>query len=125
MRYASLCSLGVAVAVLLGNTVSMAEESRINRQIENFSLRDYRGKVRSLDEFADSKLVVVAFLGVECPLAKLYAPRLQELSEQFADRGVAFLGVDSNRQDSITEVAAYARQREDDSSRSWSQPQDH
>ena len=99
----------VVVAMLLCSGPSLAAESPINRRVDNFSLRDYRGKVRSLDEFADAKLVVVAFLGTECPLAKLYAPRLQELQEQFAKQGVAFLGIDANRQDSITELAAYAR----------------
>ncbi|MEX0679471.1 MAG: redoxin domain-containing protein [Pirellulales bacterium] len=109
MRYIPMGCLGVSVAILLGSAVSLAEESRINRRIENFSLRDYRGKVRSLEEFSDAKLVVVAFVGTECPLAKLYAPRLEQLHKRFAPRGVAFVGVDSNRQDSITELAAFAR----------------
>src|SRR5690606_28343852 len=42
-------------------------------------------------------------------LAKLYAPRLAQLAETFEPRGVAFLGLNANRQDSITEIAAYAR----------------
>ena len=49
------------------------------------------------------------YLGTECPLAKLYAPRLSQLHEQYADQGVGFLGINANRQDSITEIAAYAR----------------
>ncbi len=54
--------------------------------------------------------MVLAFLGTECPLAKLYAPRLVELAKEYESRGVLFVGVDSNRQDSATEIAAYARQ---------------
>src|SRR5207237_4325680 len=41
--------------------------------------------------------------------AKLYGPRTQKLYQQFSPRGVAFLGISSNSQDSITELAAYAR----------------
>ena len=52
---------------------------------------------------------MLAFLGTECPLAKLYGPRLAELQKKYADKGVQFLGVNSNRQDAITEIAAYAR----------------
>ncbi|MGD9723992.1 MAG: redoxin domain-containing protein [Pirellulales bacterium] len=100
----------VVAMVLSCPLASAADESPIGRKIDNFSLRDYRGKLRSLDEFGSAKLVVVAFVGAECPLARLYAPRLQELQQQFADQQVAFVGVDANRQDSITEVAAYARQ---------------
>ena len=109
MRNPMIVGLSVAMALLALPPVSQAEQSRINRSIENFSLRDYRGKVHSLDALSDAKVVVVAFVGIECPLAKIYAPRLQELHEQFASEDVAFLGIDSNRQDSITELAAYAR----------------
>lgn len=77
--------------------------------IDGFSLQDYRGKDHSLADWKDAKLVVVAFLGCDCPLAKLYGPRLAELAKEFAAQGVAFVGVNSNRQDSITEIAAYAR----------------
>ncbi len=55
-----------------------------------------------------SELTVVCFLGTECPLARLYAGRLSALSEQFADRDVRFIGVNSNQQDSADDVASYA-----------------
>src|SRR5690606_3651883 len=50
------------------------------------------------------------FLGVDCPLAKNYAPRLNELAAQYADQGVAFVGVDANVQDSLSEIANYAKE---------------
>lgn len=110
MRKFAIWSLAVAASFLMVRAgVAEEQASRIGRKIENFELHDYRGKQRSLDEFRDSKFVVVAFVGVECPLAKLYAPRLQELSKEFADKGVSFIAIDSNRQDSLTEIGAYAR----------------
>jgi peroxiredoxin/mono/diheme cytochrome c family protein len=51
---------------------------------------------------------VVCFLGAECPLAQLYAPRLQRLNEDFARRGVQVIGVNSNPQDSVEEIRRYA-----------------
>jgi peroxiredoxin/mono/diheme cytochrome c family protein len=81
----------------------------IGRKIADFSLRDYRGKTYKLSDFADKKLVVIAVLGTECPLAKLYAPRLADLADEFESQGVAFLGLDANRQDSLTEIGAYVR----------------
>ena len=56
-------------------------------------------------------MLVLAFLGTECPLALQYAPRLVQLSERFAERGVALIGINSNQQDSITELAQYAKER--------------
>lgn len=83
-------------------------ESRVGRRIENFTLRDYRGLEHSLADYADSKVIVVAFLGVECPLVKLYAPRLEELADNYAAQGVTFLGINSNRQDPPTKIGAFA-----------------
>lgn len=87
----------------------VASTSALGRKAENFTLNDFYGKSHSLAEFKDKKVVVLAFLGTECPLAKLYGPRLAELDKKYAKQGVQFLGVNSNRQDAITEIAAYAR----------------
>lgn len=80
----------------------------VGRRVDGFTLPDYRGKLHSLGDF-DQKYVVIAFLGTECPLAKLYGPRLAELARQFASQDVALVGINSNCQDSLTEIAAYAR----------------
>ncbi len=82
---------------------------RVGRKIEDFTLRDFRGAEHSLSDYADAPVVVVAFLGTECPLAKLYAPRLASLADEFRDRHVQFLGIVSNSQDSVTEMEHYAR----------------
>jgi peroxiredoxin len=81
----------------------------IDRKIDNFTLPDYRGRPYALDDFADKSVVVVAFLGNECPLCKQYAPRLEQLSKDFAERGVCFLGINANQQDAPSEIAAYVR----------------
>jgi thiol-disulfide isomerase/thioredoxin len=109
MRFASFfLSLAVAFALACGNAATAAETAA-PKQIKDFKARDYRGRDTSLAEYADSKAVVVAFLGTECPLAKLYAPRLEELATKYKSQGVAFVAVDSNRQDSLAEIANYAR----------------
>ncbi len=96
--------------VILSVFVAAAESTdSIGRKIDGFSLRDFRGKTHDLADLGDKQLVVVAFVGCECPLAKQYAPRLKKLSAEYGPRGVAFLGIDSNSQDTVTELAAYAR----------------
>ncbi|MEX0979023.1 MAG: redoxin domain-containing protein [Pirellulales bacterium] len=90
-------------------TARAEDESRIGKQIPNFTLRDYHGKEVSLADLADKKLVVVAFLGTDCPLVKLYSARLEELSKKYEASGVTFLGINSNRQDPPTKIGAHAR----------------
>nr|MCH9790980.1 thioredoxin family protein [Planctomycetota bacterium] len=87
-------------------------DSLIGNKVENFSLKDFRGKTVSLNDQTVQKFTVIAFLGTECPLAKLYGGRLQKLSLEFADQGVSFYAIMSNQQDSLTEIAAYARKHE-------------
>jgi peroxiredoxin len=104
----------LCLSLLLAAAPVMAADSPLGRKVEPFTLEDYRGKTHALADLRDQKAVVVVFLGTECPLAKLYGPRLAELSKKYAEKGVAFVGINANSQDSITEIAAYARVHEVD-----------
>jgi peroxiredoxin len=100
----------MALVALIGTCVlkgvpQSGKEGQIGKTIKSFRLRDCRGTWHGLDDLRKSKLVVVAFLGTECPVAGRYVPRLAELAKEFGPKGVAFLGVDANRQDSITRIA--------------------
>lgn len=102
------------VAMAMGQIPVLADEhpappATVGKPIADFQLTDYRGRDVSLADFKESRLVVVAFLGTDCPLAKLYGGRLQELSANYAPQGVTFLGINANRQDTLTQIAAYAR----------------
>ncbi len=91
-----------------------AETARLSEgdSVQDFTLQDFRGKQVSLSDFADQQLVVLAFMGTECPLARLYAPRLEELASNYADQGVAFVAIDANSHDSLTEIGAFVREYE-------------
>lgn len=92
------------------SSANAAEATGVGRGVAPFELSDYRGAKHSLDEYADKQAVVVVFLGTECPLAKLYGPRLAELAAEFEPHGVAFLGINANQQDTLAEIGHYARQ---------------
>ena len=72
-------------------------------------MQDFRGAAIDLDQWKDRDLVVVAFVGTECPLAKLYGPRLAELAQQYEPKKVGFVAIDSNAKDTLAEMAHYAR----------------
>jgi peroxiredoxin len=78
----------------------------------DFKLQDFRGAWHSLDQVRASKLVVVAFVRVECPLANLYASRLAELARSYEKKGVAFFGVDSSPEDSPSAMARFAKEQD-------------
>lgn len=105
---------GFALLLLLGMVAAtdLPAADSVGRPIDDFTLRDFRGHEFTLHETAGDSLTVVAFLGTECPLAKLYAPRLQQIADDYADRGVVVIGVNSNVQDSVTELGAFARRHD-------------
>lgn len=83
-------------------------DERIGMQIEDFTLNDFHGQPHKLSDFADRRFVVVAFLGTDCPLVQQYTPRLMKLAEDFNEEEVAFIAINSNYQDSITEMKEFA-----------------
>ncbi len=108
-----VCSAALIVCLAAGSSSLISANDHTpagdSQPIAAFELKDWRGRTVSLNDFADAKIVVLAVLGTECPLAKLYAPRLQALADEYAQRGVRFIGLAPNTQDSITDLAAYAR----------------
>ena len=72
-------------------------------------LVDFQGREWDTGGFLGKGPVVFAFLGTQCPLAKLYSPRIVELERRFGPQGVAFVAVNPNVQDSLAAMAAHAR----------------
>lgn len=117
-------SLPLAVLVaLLATSLTVAAEPpsepasqplRADRMVglraSNFTLKDVTtGKPVSLYGFRGKRAVVLAFLGTDCPVANLYAPRLAEIAKEFEAKGVIVLGINSNAHDTVDQVAAHAK----------------
>ena len=113
MRAQSMKNLYITTFLFLSlalfSLTSGAEESAIGRRVPDFRLHDFLGAEHDSATWKDRPFVVIAFLGTECPLAKHYGLRLGELARQYAERRVAFVAIDSNQQDTLIEMAQYAR----------------
>ncbi|GAB5405847.1 MAG: redoxin domain-containing protein [Aureliella sp.] len=57
----------------------------------------------------EGQLSAVCFLGTQCPMARSYATKLSKIQAEFSGR-LQVIGVMSNRQDSLDEVKAYAKE---------------
>src|SRR5262245_59575607 len=83
----------------------------LGRRIPNFLLADpSTGKEVGLADFAAKKLLVVVFLGTECPIANAYLRVLNELREKYADKGVEFLGIHANPGVAREAIAKHAKE---------------
>src|SRR3954452_11426527 len=83
--------------------------AQLGRQIDGFTLQDYRGKSWSLEELQGKVGTAIVFVGVECPIVAQYASRLTDLADKYAAAGVSLVAIDANQQDSLTELAHFAR----------------
>jgi peroxiredoxin/mono/diheme cytochrome c family protein len=92
------------------SSVSNGSATVIGRQVPNFVRPDTTGKRVSLADFSDAKLVVVIFLGTECPIGNAYIPSLVELQKQYQDRQVEFIGINSNPSDTADSIAAHVKE---------------
>jgi peroxiredoxin len=114
LRHLSLtlwfCPLVLFVGLGLSLTGALAAEPASRESLEKLKLADYHGQEISLADYESKPILVVAFIGTECPLARLYAQRLSEISEQYGEKGIVVLGSASNVQDHLSKVALYARQ---------------
>ncbi len=92
-----------------GEAPAFAGSGPIGQILPPATWTDYQGREWKSSEFREHKGVVYAFLGTQCPLAKFYSAKLVDLEKEYRDRGVAFVAVDSNVQDSLAEMGAHAK----------------
>ncbi len=53
---------------------------------------------------------MLVFLGTDCPIGNLYVPRLIELNRDYHNKGVVFLGINSNAHETEQDLAKYVRE---------------
>ena len=67
----------------------------------DFSLPGIDGKTHSLGDYAGSRVLAVVFTCNHCPTSQLYEERLRKLDEDYRNRGVTLVAINSERADAI------------------------
>src|SRR5207245_4240876 len=113
-RVVVIGSAGVAwimmFSSLLPQGVADTERTNLDKKVADFTLKDINGHEVSLSSFKDRKAIVVVFAGTECPINNQYMARLTQFHKTYAEQGVQFLAINSNRQDTAQRVAEHAKQ---------------
>src|SRR5438132_9314527 len=81
----------------------------VGKTMADFTLKDADGNPVTLRGAGDAKATVVLFIGTECPINNLYMLRLTELEAEWAPKGVRFLAINSNSQDTAEAIKAHAK----------------
>jgi peroxiredoxin len=78
-------------------------------KIENFSLNDYNGKKFELSGFKGSKAIVLMFMSTECPVSNAYNERMASLYNDYNDKNIAIVGINSNKAEDVGEIKEHAQ----------------
>ena len=84
--------------------------ANLGTQIAQLDLQDTTGKTWAVRDLKGHKAVIVLFLGTECPVNNGYMPRLAELHKVYSKKGVLFLAINSNEQDTPRKIAEHAKE---------------
>lgn len=76
--------------------------------IENFTLQDYNGKNHSLSDYKDSVAMVILFIATECPVSNAYNERMENIYREYAPKGFAILGINSNKAEYVDRIKEHA-----------------
>jgi len=98
------------LALFSASFLALAAPSIGNRAPE-FSLSPANGgpAVSLSQEIGKHRLTVLMFIATKCPYSNGYNERMQRLSLDYAPRGVAFFGINSNEGEPAAAVVEHAR----------------
>lgn len=80
------------------------------KKVEDFTLKDYKGKEHSLSDYKDSKAILIIFVATECPVSNAYNSRMEKIFNDYKDKGVAFLGINSNKEENVSRITEHAKE---------------
>lgn len=96
------------IFMLTSHVIASADAIKMDKEVPNFTLKDTMGKAHSLKDLSrDKKAIVVMFISTECPVSNDYNERLVALYNDYKEQGVQFIGINSNRNESVKEIAEH------------------
>ncbi len=118
LAFTSFRCMCVAIAIFIGITAvgvtkEKPEKVELDTIIKDFTLKDADGTSHALYQLSEEKpATVVMFLATQCPIATDYAERIVALVKTYNEKHekkVQFIGINSNKQETIEEIAEYSK----------------
>jgi len=107
----ALSSLFLAAALALLAAPVLADGPAIGSAAPGFDLKTLDGQPFSLaDAEKNNAYVVLMFIATQCPYSNAYNDRMRDMAAAYAKKGVLFVGINSNKTESLEETSAHAKQ---------------
>ena len=98
-RFALLLALSLIIAaavIAFGNGNVKASGVSIGQPVADFKLPDVEGHEHTLASLKGKNGTVIIFLSAQCPVVRAYNERIEKLAEDYRERGVNVIGINSN-----------------------------
>lgn len=96
-------ALMMAAAFSLLSLAAHAQSSFL-KSVKDFELSDHMGVTHTLAEYADKDFIVMYVHGSGCPIARLSVPTYLAIQQEYADKNIEFLMLNSFIQDDIPRI---------------------
>jgi peroxiredoxin len=84
---------------------------KIGDKAPAFTLKNYDGKEYNLSALMkEHPINVVMFIATQCPVSNAYNDRMEQLFEKYSAKGVGIVGINANKAEDITEIAAHSKE---------------
>lgn len=104
--FAVIFVLNVSEQIYAGNE----SNDTVITKVDDFALTDYNGVQHRLSDYKDAKAVVLIFVSTQCPVSNAYNERMAKLNEDYKERGVVFLGINSNVAEDVATIKKHAEE---------------
>src|SRR5579871_4391018 len=74
---------------------------KIGASAPDFNLRGVDGKMHSLKDYANAKLLAIVFESNHCPVSIAYEERMRKIYEDYRDKGLAFVAINPNNPSAV------------------------
>jgi peroxiredoxin len=100
----------IAVLAFTYNNKGSNPEAPAEIKIKDFTLTDINNKKHSLSDYNDSKAILILFIATQCPVSNAYNSRMVDLYKKYNGKNIAILGINSNKQESMSECKEHAKE---------------
>jgi peroxiredoxin len=99
----------LVLATLLSSSLGVAAPVAIGDKLSPFSLKSYDGKTVDLASYSGKKAVALLFVATRCPVSNAYNERMEAIAKEYSAKGVAFVAINANKEESPAEIAEHAK----------------
>ncbi len=108
MKYLLTLVLAFSLAAFAGEL----KELKTGDNAPQFDLKNYDGKAVSLSAMLkQNKYAVIMFISTQCPVSNAYNGRMEKLFESYGKKGIAFAGINANKEELVADIAAHAKDK--------------